>query len=132
MRYLAIATLFVFGGLASAEEKKLTGAWSKKADGFTLKIAFQKNDALQFSMDDGNDGCVLSAKYTAAKDGTIKCEVTKFEKKGNFPVEKPVGYAFSFKIEINDKTAKVSAFEGKDIDDMAKAVLEGDYKKSDD
>ncbi len=132
MRFLAIATLFVFGGLASAEEKKFAGAWSKKAEGFTLKIAFQKNDMLQFSMDDGSDGCVLTAKYTTGKDGAIKCEVTKFEKKGNFPVEKPVGYTFSFKIEIKDKTGKVSDFEGKDIDDMAKAVLEGEYKKSDD
>lgn len=131
MRFLTAVTLFVFASAASAEEAKLSGIWSKKADGFTITIAFQKGDTLQFSMDDGNDGCVLDAKYTRANDGTVKCEVVKFEKKGNFPVEKEKGYLFSFKPVINGKTAAISQFEGKEIDDQAKAVLEGKYDKKD-
>jgi hypothetical protein len=132
MRLLAVAALVFCTSVAAAEDKKLSGTWSKKAEGFDLKIAFLKGDSLQFTLDDGNDGCVLTAKYTVDKDGsTVQCEVTKFEKKGNFPVEKEAGYKFSFKAEIKDNKAKISDFEGKDIDDQAKSVLEGDYVKND-
>ena len=85
---------------------------------------------VKFTMNDGNDGCVLDAKYTLGEDGIVKCEVTSFEKKGNFPVEKEKGYTFSFKTKIDGKIAKLTDFDGKDIDDGAKAVLEGDYEKA--
>jgi hypothetical protein len=129
MRILSLAALFVFVGTTAAEEKKLSGSWSRKADAFELKIAFLKDGMLQFTMNDGNDGCVLDAKYTVDKDGVVKCEVTKFEKKGNFPVEKEKGYTFSFKAEFKDKIAKLTEFDGKDIDEGAKNVLEGEYEK---
>jgi hypothetical protein len=131
MRILSIAALVVFVGAASAEDKKtvLTGTWTKKAEGFELKMVFLKDNALRFSMDNGDVGCVLDAKYTLEKDGALKCEVTKFEKKGNFPAEREKGYKFSFKSEIKGKTAKISKFDGDDLSDDAKSLLEGDYEQ---
>ncbi len=130
MRILSLAALFVFVGTSAAEEKKLSGSWTKKADNWELKISFLKDNMVKFTMNDGNDGCVLDAKYTVNEDGVVMCEVTKFEKKGNFPVEKEKGYMFSFKTKIDGKNAKLSDFDGKDIDDGAKTVLEGDYEKA--
>jgi hypothetical protein len=128
MRILSIAALFVFVGTAAAEEKQLAGSWSRKADNHELKMVFLKDNMLQFSMNNGDDGCALDAKYTVDNDGVVKCEITKFEKKGNFGVEKEKGYKFSFKVEIKGKVAKISQFDGADIPDEAKSVLEGDYE----
>lgn len=128
MRILTIITLFAFAGVAAAEDKAPTGTFGKKAEGFELKVKFQKENTLQFTISNDSDGCVLDAKYTQEKDGTVKCEVTKFERMGNFP-DKEKGYKFSFKAEFKDKVMKVSSFEGAEIDDTAKQILEGDYIK---
>ncbi len=130
MRTVAILSLFVFTGVALAEDKKPVGSWCKKAEGFELKFTFKKDNVFVFSMDNGTDGCTMETKCTFEKDGTVKCEVTKFEKKGNFSEEKEVGYKFSFKFEINDKKAKVSDIKGENINEQAKAVVEGDYEKA--
>ncbi|MCE9533139.1 MAG: hypothetical protein K8T89_18730 [Planctomycetes bacterium] len=132
MRFLSVVALFLITGVAFAEDKKLTGTFGKKAEGFDLKLGFPKKDMVQITMDNGTEGCVLDAKFTTDKDGTIKCEVTKFEKKGGFPVSKDVGYKFSFKIDVKGKTAKVTEFTGDGIDDAAKNVLEGNYDKAGD
>lgn len=129
MRAIAIAALFCFSAAALAEDKKPTGNWSKKAEQFELKFSFQKNDVMVFTMDNGNDGCTMKSKCVFDKDGVVRCEVTDFEKKGNFPVTKEKGYKFSFKIEVKDKKAKVSHFEGDEIHEEAKSLLEGDYEK---
>jgi hypothetical protein len=129
MRILSIAALFVFVATAAAEEKKLAGSWSKKADNQELKIVFLKDNMLQFSISHGDDGCVVDAKYTVDGDGVVKCELTKFEKKGNFPAEKEKGYKFSFKAEMKDKVVKVTQFDGEEINDETKSILEGDYEK---
>jgi hypothetical protein len=137
MRIAAILSLFVLSGVVVAEDKKPAadrlpaGAWVKKAEGFELKFTFKKDNVFVFSMSNGSDGCVMESKCMFDKDGTVKCEVTKFEKMGNFG-EKEVGYKFSFKFELMDKKAKVSKIEGKDIGEQEKAVVEGDYEKSTD
>lgn len=131
MRIAAIISMFVFSSIALAEEKQPVGTWTKKAEGFDLKFTFKKDNVFVFSMSNGSDGCVMTSKTTIDKDGTIKCEVTKFEKMGNFGAEKEVGYKFSFKFAVDGKRAKVSKIEGADIDDQAKAVVEGDYEKAD-
>lgn len=128
MRSLALVTLFAFSGFAAAEDKAPSGTFGKKVEGFELKVTFQKENTLKFDISSGNDGCKLDAKYTLEKDGTLKCEVTKFEKTGDFP-EKEKGYKFSFKAEFKDKVMKVTKFEGDDINDNAKQILEGDYTK---
>ena len=130
MRVLTIVSVFVFSSALSAEEKKPVGTWSKKADGFDMKFIFKKDNVFVFSMDNGTDGCTMETKCTFEKDGIVKCEVTRFEKKGNFPEEKEVGYKFSFKFEVKDKKAKVSKIEGDNINEQAKAAVEGEYEKS--
>jgi uncharacterized protein YkuJ len=136
MRIAAILSLFVFSGVVLAEDKKTAddkkpvGTWVKKAEGFELKFTFKKDNVFVFDMSNGSDGCTMESKCTFEKDGTVKCEVTKFEKKGNFDAAKEVGYKFSFKFDAKDKKATVSKIEGNDIDDQAKALVEGEYEKS--
>jgi len=129
MRVLTATLLLLVASTVQAEDAKLSGTWAKSADGFDLKIAFVSKDALKVTLGDTNEGCVLDASYTVEKDGTVKCEVTKFEKIGNFPVTKEKGYKFSFKTTITGDKAKITDFEGKDIDDEAKRVFEGEYVK---
>lgn len=132
MRIAAMLVMFVLGATfakADEKDKKLSGAWTKKAGDFELKFDFKKENTFTFTMSNGTDGCELGAKYKLEKDGTLKCEVTSFEKKGQFPVEKTVGYKFSFKFDVTDKTAKLSDLAGDDIDDQGKQQLAGEYTK---
>jgi hypothetical protein len=126
---MTVVVLCTSATLAEEKAKKLTGTYTKKVGDHELKFAFNKDSTLKFTMSNGKDGCVLDAKYTLEKDGTVKCETTKFEKKGDFPVEKQKGYAFSFKAEFKDKTAQITEFKGEDVDENAKNVLEGEYSQ---
>ena len=112
MRILAVLAVVAFTSslvLAEEKDKALTGTFTKKAGDFDLKFEFGKKNTFKFSMTNGSDGCEMDAKYTLEKDGTLKCEVTKFEKKGNSPAEKPNGYKFSFKADIKEKKGGKSA-----------------------
>jgi hypothetical protein len=135
MRMTAILALFCFVTPAAAEDKKekpkenkLSGSWIRESNGFTMKFSFLKGNMMKASIGNGSDGCNLEAKYSIAKDGTVKCELTKYEKMGNF-IDKEKGYKFSFKLEIKGEVAKMSAIVGDDIDDQGKMVMEGDHKK---
>jgi hypothetical protein len=116
----------------AAKEKELTGAFKRKAGELDLKMIFQKDGVLVYEVTIGDGGCVMESKYKKEKDGTYKCEVTKYEKKGDFPVTKEKGYEFSFKFEVKDGKAKLSDFMGADVDDNAKMAIEGEYEKATD
>ena len=91
MRIVPVLALFAAGVLAGpvvAEDKELTGAFKKKANDLDIKIVFKKDKMLQVHGTVGDAGFVMSCKYTQEKDGTLNCEVTDFEKKGDFPVAK--------------------------------------------
>ena len=136
MRLLSVVTLlglaFLVVPARAADEapKKPVGAFTKTAGDFKLTFDFaKKGDTFQFTMvNNDGDGCVIDAKYTRDKDGTVKAEVTKFEKKGNFPVEKDKGYKFSFKALPKDKKLVIADVEGDDISAEAKDILQGDYE----
>lgn len=114
------------------KEKELVGAFKRKAGDLDLKMTFKKDGVMVYQVATGDDGCTMTTKYTKEKDGTYKFEVTSFEKKGAFPVEKPVGYKFSFKVEVKGEKAVLSSFSGDDVDENAKAAIEGDYEKATD
>ena len=128
--------MFAAGALvATAEEKKekpLTGVFKRSAEGHDLKLEFKKDNVFVFHVKLGDAGCVMTSKYTKEKDGTYKCEVTNFEKKGDFPVEKPKGYKFSFKLETKDNKVVMSDLTGDDIDEQPKKIVEGEYEKATD
>ena len=132
MRIMALTCVVAFSGSALAADAKPAGNWTKSSDGIELTFAFKKNDVMVFTLTNGTDGCVMTSKCTFEKDGAVKCEITKFEKQGNFNEEKPVGYKFSFKIEVKDKKARISNLEGDNIPAEAKSLVEGDYEKKDD
>jgi len=130
MRLVAIAALFCFSGSSLAEEKKPAGSWTKKVEAFEIKFAFKKDNVMVFTMVNSNENCEMTSKYTVEKD-VVKCKVTKYTKNGNFPEIKE-GYEFSFKFTTKDKKAEISDIDGKDIDEMAKKIVEGDYEKATD
>ena len=139
MRTLSVLALFAAGLVAApviADEKDakkdLTGSFKRKAGELDLKVVFKKDNMMEFHINVGDAGAVMTSKYTKDKDGTIKCEVTNFEKKGDFPVTKDKGYKFSFKWEMKDKKGVLSELKGDDIDDNAKQSIEGDYETASD
>jgi hypothetical protein len=141
MRTLSVFALLTAGLLVvpaaadekdKKEEKALTGSFTRKAGEFDFKMEFKKDKVLVFHVTTGDVGCVMTSKYALEKDGVFKCEVTEFEKKGDFPVSKDKGYKFSFKLKIEDKKVTLSDLEGDDINPDQKEVVEGDYEKVND
>jgi len=132
MRTLLIFILLVLAGVALAEPKTdkaalPSGKWEKKADN-NIEIQLQfKKDALTFKLSTGSAGCELEAHTALGKDSLIECETTKFTKIGDFPAEKEKGYKFSFRIKSDGKTATLSDFDGKDVDEAARKLIEGEY-----
>ncbi|HKB05279.1 MAG TPA: hypothetical protein VKD90_23845 [Gemmataceae bacterium] len=139
MRTLSALTLVAAGlaaGPAVADDKdskkELSGSYTRKADQMDLKLVFKKDNMMEFHVAIGDAGCVLTAKYTRDKDGTVTAEVTDFEKKGDFPVVKEKGYRFSFKWEPGDKKGKLSELKGDDIQDEQRQAVEGEYEAKSD
>jgi hypothetical protein len=130
MRTLSVVALFAAGVLvapAAAEDKEPTGSFKKQAGDLDLKLVFKKDKQMDFEGKVGDAGFVMKCKYTI-KDGTLSCEVTDFEKKGDFPVTKDKGYKFSFKWEVKDGKGKMSELKGDDINEDQKQAVEGEYE----
>lgn len=134
MRTLTVVALFAFGLAAGADDKKKepAGSYTRKADQMDLKMEFKKDKVLVFNVTIGDVGCVMTSKYTRDADGIYHCEVTEFEKKGDFPVVKDKGYKFTFKAEVKDKAIVLSDLTGDDIAEEQKKAVEGEYQKADD
>ena len=133
MRTLSVLALFAAGVIATsarAEDKgkkevSLVGAYARKAGDLDLKMVFKKDNVMVYHVTIGDVGCVMTSKYKK-KDGKYECEVTEFEKKGDFPATKDKGYKFSFKLEIKDKKVVLSDLEGDDINaDQKQAAKKG-------
>jgi hypothetical protein len=132
MRTLSVLALFAFALLAVADDKdkkEPTGAYTRKAGDLDLKIEFKKDKMMVFHGDAGDVGFVMTSKYEKDADGIYHCEVTKFEKKGDFPAAKEKGYKFSFKLEVKDKAIVMSDLNGDDINEDQKKAVEGEYEK---
>ena len=134
MRTLSVLALFAFALVAVADDKdkkkEPSGAYTRKAGDMDLKIEFKKDKELVFHGDVGDAGFVMTSKYTKDADGIYHCEVTKFEKKGDFPVAKEKGYKFTFKLEVKDKAIVMSDLTGDDIAEDQKKAVEGEYEKA--
>lgn len=142
MRILTLLALFGLASFTFAEEKKEDkkeekkdktpmpplGKYVKKGDEFNLTFEFKKDNVVIFKMSDGTNGCEIETKAKYEKDSLVKCTVEKFEKLGTFPVEKEKGYEFSLKWKLDGKKLVVTDFEGTDINDEARKILEGDYE----
>jgi hypothetical protein len=131
MRVLTVLALFVVAGLATADDKKEpSGTYTRKADNVELKLDFKKDHVMVFHVNTGNGGCKMTSKCTVEKDGTHKCEVTEYEKSGDFDVDIPKGFKFSFKLEVKDKSVVLSELTGDNIQDEQKKIAEGEYEKA--
>ena len=129
---LAATSVAIAAPRADEKDKELTGTYTRKADQLDLKIVFKKDKMMEFHVAVGDAGCVMTAKYTRDKDGTVKAEVTEFEKKGDFPVEKEKGYKFSFKWVVKDGKGMLTELKGDDIADEQKQAVEGEYESKSD
>jgi len=133
MRTLSVLALFAFGLVAVADDKdkkEPTGSYTRKAGDMDLKIEFKKDKEMVFHGDVGDVGFVMTSKYMKDADGIYHCEVTKFEKKGDFPVAKEKGYKFTFKLEVKEKAIVMSDLNGDEIGEEQKKAVEGEYEKA--
>jgi hypothetical protein len=132
---LALVAVGLVAGPALADDKdkkdkEPTGTYTRKAGDMDLKIVFKKDKEMVFHGDVGDAGFVMTSKYTTDADGIYHCEVTKFEKKGDFPVTKEKGYKFTFKLAVKEKAVVMSDLTGDDIAEDAKKAVEGEYEKA--
>ena len=137
MRTLSVLALFAAGLAAAAlaapdkdkdTKKELSGTYTRKSGDLDLKVVFKKDNVMEFHVAAGDAGCVMTSKYTREKDGTIKAEVTNFEKKGDFPVTKDKGYQFSFKWEPGENKGKLTELKGDEIGEDQRQAVEGEYE----
>ncbi len=130
----ALAAAAVLGLCATADDKKddkdqpLKGVWVKDVDGNELKFDFKTKTELIVTVTVGDNGCTLTCKYEADKDGKFKAKVTEAKEKGDFPGKPPVGYEFKGTFKIDKDTAKFTDFEA-DNADQVRAIVEGEYKR---
>ena len=134
MRTLTVVALFAFGLVAGADDKdkkkEPAGSYARKSGEMDLKVTFKKDKVLVFTGDVGDVGFVMTSKYEKDADGIYHCEVTKFEKKGDFPVTKEKGYKFTFKVEVKEKAIVMSDLNGDEIQEEQKKAVEGEYEKA--
>lgn len=122
------ALALVVASAAAQEKAALTGTWTREANGLDLKFAFAKDGTFKLSAFGGDNGVIVTCKYTVEKDGTVKATISKVEEKGNFPARPQEGLEFSFKWKVKGDTATLDDLKGKDLDD-AKAIVEGEYAR---
>jgi hypothetical protein len=133
----AVAAAVALGLAVSADDKKddkdqpLKGTWVKDVEGNELKFQFKTKDELIVSVTAGDNGCTLTCKYEADKDGKFKAKVTEVKEKGDFPSKPPVGYEFKCVFKIDKDMAKLSDFEAENADQV-RAIVEGEYKRKKD
>lgn len=133
----AAAAALALGLAAPADDKKddkaqpLKGAWVKDVEGNELKFEFKTKTELIVTVTAGDNGCTLTCKYEADKDGKFKAEVTEVKEKGEFPSKPAVGYEFKGVFKIDKDTAKFTDFEA-DNADQVRAIVEGEYKRKKD
>lgn len=132
MTVFALLAAGLVAGAAPTEKKDgaPSGAYTRKAGDLDLKMVFKKDHVVAVHVDAGDVGCVMTCKYKRDKDGVYHCEVTNFEKKGDFPAAKEKGYKFSFKLHPKDKAIVLSDLTGDDLTDEQKNAVEGEYEKA--
>jgi hypothetical protein len=125
--------LVLASGSAPAQDKKdakadaLSGIWLREANGLDLKFDFSAKDTFKISAFGGENGVIVTCKYTV-KDGAVKAEVTGIEEKGEFPAKPAKGQQFSFTWKVKGDTATLDDFKGDGLEE-AKPVVEGDYAR---
>jgi hypothetical protein len=129
----ALVLMIAFASRADAEQDPkdapaLSGTWLREANGLDLKIEFAGKDTLKIAVFGGDNGVIVTSKYTVDKDGLVKAKITDVEMKGTFPAKPPKGLEFSFQWKVKGDTATLDNIKGEGLDD-ARPVFEGDYQK---
>jgi hypothetical protein len=134
----AVAAAAVLAFTAAADDKKddpkdqpLKGAWVREIEGNELEFHFKTKDELIVTVTAGDNGCILTCKYEADKNGKFKATVKEAKEKGDFPSTPPVGYEFRGVFKIEKDTAKLSEFEAENADQV-RPIVEGEYKRKKD
>jgi hypothetical protein len=133
LRIVSSLLVLALGFTVWAEDKKedkeqpIKGNWVREAEGVEIGFNFKTKDQLIVSVIAGDNGVILTCKYSADKDGKVKATVTEVKEKGEFPAKPPKGYEFKCVFKVEKESAKLSDFEGENAD-QARAVVEGEYK----
>jgi hypothetical protein len=131
-RLLTVVVALGLVGMAAAQDKKddkktIAGTWTREANGLDIEFAFAK-DVLKITAMQGDNGVIVTTKFTVEKDGVVKVKVTGVEEKGTFPAKPPKDLEFSFKWTVKkDGGAALDDLKGDGLDE-AKGALEGEFK----
>lgn len=131
-RLIACGVALGLVGVVAAQDKKddkpaITGTWEREANGLDLTFEFAK-ETLKITAVQGDNGVIVTTKFTVGKDGVVKVKVTGVEEKGTFPAKPAKDLEFTFKWTVKKSgDASLDELKGEGLDE-AKAALEGDYK----
>ena len=131
LRLLAtgLALALITSPAAAQDKKGKPGTtWVREANDLVITYQFGKN-TLKVTAMHGEDGAVFTCKTKKDKDGVITATVTESMEKGNFPPTPKKGFEFSFKWKVEGDTATLSDFKWEGLNEDAKGIVEGEYKK---
>ena len=129
----ALALVALSGSYTPADDKKdakdmpFSGSFTRESNGLDLKIEFVSKDKLKISASAGDNGAVVTCKYSIEKD-TVKAKITDVELKGNFPAKPPKDLEFSFTWKVKGDKGTLDNLKGEGLDD-AKPAFEGEWIK---
>jgi hypothetical protein len=108
--------------------KKPIGTWTREAGGWTITFEI-KDGEMTIKLKDGDGNTIdFEAEYGVTKGGTLYGCATKVTTKGiDTTAEK--GDLFSVVYSANDKELTVSDLKGTHVNDEARKLIEGVYKK---
>jgi hypothetical protein len=133
---LALLAGLLFTALAQAEDKpkdkeavkKPTGSWVREVNNHTLTVTFRADDMTVHVKDGDGNTITITAAYGVTKDKVLFATMTKVEKKG-IDGGPDKGDLFSFVFSVSDKELTTSDLKGTHVNEDARKLFEGVYKK---
>jgi hypothetical protein len=109
------------------KDKDKVTVWTREVGEVKLRFEIGK-DTAKYTVTAGQNGCTATAKIKIEKD-VVSSEVTDVDVKGDFPNAPKKGDKVSFKWVAKGDTATLSDLKGENVDEAAKGIIEGEYKK---
>lgn len=129
---IAIGALFslCIGGIVMAAEpttKNLQGKWVHEVDGMNIEFTF-KEKTLEIKLEKDGSKLTIDCDFQAGRDSTVFGRVVDAKQEGiNSESEK--GDLFSLGATVEGDKLTIKELKGTRVNDGAKALIEGDYKK---
>jgi hypothetical protein len=130
--FIAVGALFCLcaGGVILAAEptaKNLQGNWVRDVDGMTVAFSF-KDKTLEIKLEKDGSKLTIDSDFQTGRDSIVFGRVVDSKQEGiNSESEK--GDLFSLGVSVEGDKLTIKELKGTRVNDGAKALIEGDYKK---